>query len=111
MVTDFLAQQSSNHKFTLLIALTSKEPSGGLWQDEKTENDDKAEKTLESDGKTPRQVIVAVHAAKVNPVGDDGANGDGAAFNTNEQTTVVRLGTFGLIRRNRGSYSCRYRHR
>lgn len=38
--------------------------------------------------------------AKVNPVRDHGSNGNDTALDANEQTTVVRLGTFRLIRGN-----------
>ena len=40
---------------------------------------------------------------KIDPVGDQGSDGDDAAFDTDEQATVGSLRALGLVRRDRGS--------
>lgn len=83
--------------------MVAEEPPRRLWQEAHGDDDENSEYDLEGDGKSPHEVIRAVRRSVIDPVGDQGAEGDDAALNANQQSSVGRLAAFGLIGRDCGS--------
>jgi hypothetical protein len=53
---------------------------------------------LKSNGKSPGQVRRAVVTSEINPVRDQGSDGNHTALNADQQAAVAGLGAFGLVR-------------
>lgn len=79
------------------------QPSRGLAQGERTPHQERCEYDLKSDGQTPRDTRVGEGKTEVDPVGDDGTDGDGRSLDADKETSVVRSRTF----RNPGGNGCR----
>lgn len=93
------AHQCSNHTFAFLVPLSSKEPARGLGKEPQGNDDEQAKNTLESNWKPPGEIRGSVRGTKIHPVGDQCANRNRAALDTNQETPVGRPRTFGLVRR------------
>lgn len=79
------------------------EPTRGLGEDEDTGDKNDSKEDLEGDRETPGDRRVDERQSKVHPVGNDGSDSHSGCLHTNEETTVVGLGSLGDPRGNGGS--------
>jgi hypothetical protein len=71
------------------------QPTGRLGEYQDTADEDERKEDLERGGETPRDGRVEEGESKVDPVGNGGSNSDGRGLDTDEETSVVRLGRLG----------------
>ena len=81
--------QSSQNRPSLVLSVVAKKPAGRLGHLDHEDQNDKCENALEGNGESPREVIRAVSAAVIDPVGDEGTNGHAAALETDDFATVL----------------------
>ena len=102
-IIDRLGREGSNDSFTFLVTLTDEQPAWRLRKDSQTSDDENAEDDLESNWETPSEIRGTVRGTEVDPVGDESTDSHCTALDTDEETTVGRARTFGLIGRDGGS--------
>jgi hypothetical protein len=61
------------------------------------DEDNNGENTLESDWESPGEVVRTIGTSIVDPVGDERANGNHAAFDTDDLSTVLGLAASELL--------------
>lgn len=76
-----------------------KEPARRFGQLGHHDQNDGGEYDLEGDGEAPSEIIRTVKTSVVDPVGNQRANGDVAAFNADDLATVLRAAALGLVSR------------
>jgi hypothetical protein len=103
VVVNFTAIERGEDIFAFFDAVFGDEVAGGIRKEPHADDDDDTEDDLERDGKAPDQVGRAIVRSKVDPVGNRSTDGDDTTFNTDEETAVTGLGTFGLVSRNGGT--------
>ena len=103
VVVNFTAIESSEDIFAFFNAVFGDEVAGGVREEPHANDDDNTEDNLERNGEAPDQVGRAIVRSKVNPVGNRSTDGDDTTFDTDEETTVAGLGTFGLVSRDGGT--------
>lgn len=90
LVVAFEAPQRRDDRLAFVVAFAGEEPARGLGEPDHAQDEDEGEDGLEGDGEAPREVRGAVAGAVVDPVGDQGAEGDDAAFDADEEAPVTR---------------------
>ena len=99
--------QSSNHILPIRNTILGQEPTRRLRQNQHAEDNDQTEQNLESNGESPdkrRDPGIGMDPvdAVIDPVRNQRSDGDRPSLDTDVQTSLVRLGTFGLIGRDGG---------
>lgn len=97
-VVDVQAAQGHDDGFALFVPLAREKPAWRFQQKDHANNHDQSKEDLEGDGKTPGEICGAVTAAIIDPIRDEGAESDDAAFNADEEAAVGRSRAFGLVR-------------
>lgn len=82
--------QRRDDRLAFLVAFAGEEPARGLGEPDHAQDEDEGEDGLEGDGEAPREVRGAVAGAVVDPVSDQGPEGDDAAFDADEEAAVAR---------------------
>ncbi len=102
-VADFASGQGGEDILSLFDAVLGDQVSGGVGKVPHADDDDDTKEDLEGDGETPDQVRGTIVGTEIDPVGDGSTDGDDTTFNTDQKSTVVRLGTLGLVGGDRGT--------
>lgn len=96
------AVQAGQHLAGLLVVTSHDEPAWRLGQHQSTDRDQHGEEDLQSNGETPLHGAVDVRETEIDPVGDEGTDGDNGTLEADEETTVVGARTLRLPDGNRG---------
>lgn len=83
------AVQASQYRGSFIFVVMVEQPSRRLGERDHHNDDNYGEDTLESDGESPSEVVGAVETAVVNPVGNERADGDHGAFDTDDFSAVL----------------------
>lgn len=103
LVFPMLAAKSSQRSHCLIMTIARHEPTRRLRKKHHESREEEAEDALESDRKSPREILWPVAGAKINPVCYESSNRNHTAFDTDEKTAVGGLGAFCLVGRDGGS--------
>jgi len=88
--------EGSQHLQGLLVVSPHNKPTRGLGHHQTTGGDTDREENLECDGETPLDRRVDVGKTEIDPVGDEGTDGDDGTLEANEETTVMGARALGL---------------
>lgn len=105
LLVDGVATESGNDLGSFVMPVLGQEETRGLRQSNHGDGNNKTEQALESDWEAPRQVLATIRASVVRPVRNHGAKGNDTTLDTDEQTTVGGLRTFGLVSLEKSSIS------
>ena len=85
------AIQTGQDSSSFIFAVMVEQPARRFGKRGHHDDDNKGEDTLEGNGESPSEVVRAVETTIVNPVGDERANGNHGAFNTDDLSAVLGL--------------------
>lgn len=97
LAVHFISSNGGNDVSGIFISLVGEQPSRAFRQPDHGGGDGDAEDNLEGDWETPDKVCRAVRCAIVYPVGDESAECNGAALDTDEETPIRGFTAFSWI--------------
>ncbi|KAI6762648.1 hypothetical protein HG530_008628 [Fusarium avenaceum] len=99
VAVNLVATDGSDDSLGFLVAVVGEQPSRRLGKPDHGNTEDETKDDLEGNGESPCEVLGTVRAAVVDPVGDEGTEGNDTTLDTDEETSVGGSGTLSLVGR------------
>jgi hypothetical protein len=97
LVLTVLVGKGSENRVGLIDATMGQKPSRRLGKSQHQDKNHEGKGNLEGNRESPDEGVRSVGATIINPVGNQGTDGDVTTFDANELSTVVCSRTFSLV--------------